>query len=800
MRFTIERIRTAIVIAGILLVVTLGVLLTVGHWRSPFNRRDLPKKLGIDIQQEANGFTHAEFHAGRALFKITASKVEQLKDSRYRLHSVQIEMYGPEGSGTDRIEGSEFEYDQKQGVASAAGPVEITLDRPTSGASKTGGGKAGSGTNTSGQSGLRQIHVKTVGLTFNQKNGVASAANHVEFDVPEGSGSAMSASYDSQQGKLVLAGAVQLRAQRGGGAVEIHAQRADFVRDDSICTLADATAQYRGGNARAGEAKIVFRLDGSPQQLDASDGLELSTPAGGHVAAPRGSVRFSARNQPESGHLDGGVVLDSNQAGRTVHGKAPAAELKFSGSGVLRRIELEHGAALSSDEQRDRAGIPLHAHREWKSPAADVDFRDTGGGRLEIASIQGTGGVVVTSDTQRGNAAIVHARMNADDMLGGFGPRGVLASVTGTGHAALEQTTEAGARQTTSGDRIEAHFSEAAEAKAKAPGISGNALQIERATVIGHVVVTQQAATKDGPAAPSPLRATAQRADYEGAGAFLHLMGSPHIENGEVSLDADKVDVARASGDAFARGGVKATWFGKQAAGLGGQGPAHVVADEGQLHQATGEATFRGNARLWQQADSVSAPVIVLDRSRQTLTAQTSVVSDPVRIVLMSTGNATLSGKAAKTNPPSVVRVTGGDLKYSEAERKGTMHGGVLGIVVAETSGAVTRAREVDLLLLPPGNHAGKDGAATQVDRLTARGNVSIQSQGRRGTGERLDYASDRGDYVLTGTPANPPRMIDPSRGQVIGESLIFNSRDDSVKVEGGQRATTTETIAPKRP
>jgi lipopolysaccharide export system protein LptA len=144
--------------------------------------------------------------------------------------------------------------------------------------------------------------------------------------------------------------------------------------------------------------------------------------------------------------------------------------------------------------------------------------------------------------------------------------------------------------------------------------------------------------------------------------------------------------------------------------------------------------------------------------------------------------------------------VRGGDLKYSDAERKAVLRGGVLRRVVAETADATTRADEVDLILLPAGNHAGAGSGTGQVDRMTAQGNVSIDSETRRGTGEKLEYSSERAEYVLTGTAANPPRMTDPTRGTVTGESLIFNSRDDSVNVEGGQHATTTETTAPKQP
>jgi lipopolysaccharide export system protein LptA len=81
---------------------------------------------------------------------------------------------------------------------------------------------------------------------------------------------------------------------------------------------------------------------------------------------------------------------------------------------------------------------------------------------------------------------------------------------------------------------------------------------------------------------------------------------------------------------------------------------------------------------------------------------------------------------------------------------------------------------------------------------MTARGSVIVTSEGRRGTGEQLVYWSETGEYVLTGTAANPPRMTDPSRGTVSGEALIFHSRDDSVSIEGGGRKTTTETTAPK--
>jgi lipopolysaccharide export system protein LptA len=153
---------------------------------------------------------------------------------------------------------------------------------------------------------------------------------------------------------------------------------------------------------------------------------------------------------------------------------------------------------------------------------------------------------------------------------------------------------------------------------------------------------------------------------------------------------------------------------------------------------------------------------------------------------------------AAHPVTPTVIRVRGSDLKYSEAERKAVMNGGAAGNVIAETGTATSVSKQLELILLPPGNHAGKDGAPAQVDRLIASGDVVVSSQGRKGSGQRLVYSSETGEYVLTGTAATPPRMTDPGRGTVTGTSLIFNSRDDSVSIEGAGAKTLTETMAPK--
>jgi lipopolysaccharide export system protein LptA len=878
-RLTIERLRTLVLAAGALLVMALVGFLALAHWKSRFSLREIPKRLGVDIQQESNQVLIERNIGEHSQFKIRASKVVQMKQGTALLHDVQIELFGEDGKRVDRISGGEFEYDQKNGKVIAAGPVEITLEHP--GEAVVGAPRSVPGRSTEGappgNSPLQsvaatashgEIHVKTSALTFDQKSGVATTAARVEFDVTQGKGSSMGATFDSDNGRLVLDRAVELSVKRGDENVLLHAQHAEFERDNLLCRMHAASASFRGGEASAGDANVQFREDGSAERLDASNGFSMKTATAAHIAAPRGWMEFDEHNQPRRGGVEGGATLDSSGNGRQVSGSAPSADLVFASQGALHHAHLERGVTMHSEETTalhgDQGGTRMMS-RDWRSPVADIDFRPpqrAGQGQVELSAVHGTGGVVITGTTRTGEGPVIPSRMAADEVTASFGAGQVLTAALGTGHALLDQVTSSGTRQTTSGDRIAVKFTPTAGKQASAgqavaaksqpgiagePAVAGNApvalAQIESATVDGNVVLVEEPSRGADSEARPPLRATAGHAVYEGGEERLHLTASPRVENGALQLTADKIDVMQASGDAFAHGGVKATWapapagsggnVKKQAVeaatpgsgALGGQGPAHIVADEAQLHQSTGEATFRGRVRLWEQANSIAAPEIVLNRTRQTLLAHSPNAASPVRVVMLSAGGmdtlrtgqpgssaptagnaegmgrgatGTRGAAAGNAGAPSVIRVRGGELKYSEAERKAVMSGGVAGTVVAETGTATSISKELELVLLPPGNHAGKDGAPAQVDRMTASGDVVVSSQGRRGTGQRLVYSSETGEYVLTGTAAAPPRMTDPARGNVTGASLIFNSRDDSVSIEGAGGKTLTETTAPK--
>jgi lipopolysaccharide export system protein LptA len=887
--------------AGVLLVGALLLFLVRSRLRDPLNLKELPKKLGVNITQDATGFTMDHSFGGHSRYRIHAAKVAQFKDNHAILRDVEIDLFGEDGSRVDRIAGAEFDYDQKAGRAVASGPVEIMLMRPGVRPAIASEARAGNpqapkpDAKAAGKSGVKadarsggqfegrnrptpiasvaenaargEVQVKTSGLSFDTRSGLASTAEHVDFSMVQGSGSSLGASYD-EKGFLVLDKDVELRTERGGRPVVIHAQHAEFERTTLLCTLHAAAANFRGMDATAGDASVLFRDDGSAQHLEAMHGFNLVTSTGGHINAPSGSMDFDEQNKPLHGRLQGGVAMDSTRptgdgsGQRRSRATAATAEMAFDGNGELRHAHLERGVEMSSETVSESGSLPLRVRRSWTSPIADVDFRDNGHGQAEPAKIHGVQGVVVTGESQRGAAAPQPSRLAADDVTGVFGADSALTAMTGEGHASVEQTNAAGTRQTSTGDRLEVHFTPGGKGSVAAAGAG----QVESAILDGHVVLVQQAAAKAGAPAPAPLYAWAGRAAYEGGGEWLHLTLSPRVQDGALQLTAEKIDVSHESGDAFAHGNVKATWLtvkktppGETRGGvtetqtrpaeanpvLGGQGPAHIVASEAQLMHAaggqSGAATFKGHARLWQQANSVTAPIIILDRQKQTLAAHASDPNEPVKVVLLSAGgigaikppdskpaqDRQQGTDEARPRSPSVIRVRGGDLDYSDGDHTAIMRSGALGKVEAETATATTDSDEVELLLRPselgrpdpgrpdPGHpdpgrpdrataaaasqdSAPGSGSSSQVERMTASGHVVVSSGDRRGTGDQLVYTGETGDYVLTGSPAVPPRMTDPGRGTITGHALIFHSRDDSVSIDGAGGRTTTETTAPK--
>lgn len=797
MGITIKRLRLLIVGLACLLLAVLGGFLVYARYRIRHIGKDLPGKLGMNIQQTANGYTYSQSDKGHTIFTIHASKLVQFKGNGHAiLHDVAITLFGPPGTNReDHVYGTDFDYDQTNGIASAAGEVQIDLQslQPSGGNQQSAGAQADKNT----------IHVKASGLTFYQKTGVATTDQPVEFQLPKAAGKAVGASFDSKQGVLILDNQVELTTSSNGEPATVHASHAQLVRDSRQAFLLNAETEFRNERSSAQQAIVYFRRDGSAQRIDAKGNVQAVLDDGAQATSQTANLLLDEKSQPTQAVMGGGVNFIAKDDAQSMHGNAVEGTLTFGPDAALRHAQFRN--AVSFVDQQLKLNDDPHgsATRQVSASKLDVDFTTGPDQRSVAQKALATGNAVATLRTIPSKGPEQSTTISADQLLATLSNGRAIQQLDGAGHTKVVDLAQDGSTNTSTGDTLRISFvpqdKDGAPVKSsKSPTLQ--AAQIDTAVQDGNVSLIQTPA-KDAKT-QSALHATAKRAEYHAADQVLHLAGNPRINNGAIDLTAQFVDYHRDTGDATAKGDVKATYLreasqqgGPAGSMFGGQGPVHIVASQADLQHTSGDSIFRGQARMWQGADAVSAPVIELSRAQQTLKAYGDV--DKPHAV-----DTTIASVMGSKREQSVVRVKSNSLSYSDKDRRGDFKGDV----VARAPDGTIRSDQAQFFLRPAAQQktqsqstgGSQPAASSQIDRIVAQGNVVLTQPGRKGEGETLVYTSADGRYVLTGSPGSPPKIADAVRGTTTGAALIFNDQDDSVEVSGGQSAAVTKTHAPR--
>ena len=265
----------------------------------------------------------------------------------------------------------------------------------------------------------------------------------------------------------------------------------------------------------------------------------------------------------------------------------------------------------------------------------------------------------------------------------------------------------------------------------------------------------------------------------------LELTGSepgalrPRVVNGQMAVDAARIDVVLAGPDLKAAGEVKSVVLGK--GGAGGKKsdtqlpsmfkpdkPVNVTADALDYSAASGRATYTGNAQLWQDETSIKGPSIVLDDKTGDLTA--------------GGGVATVTVRDSLENNKKIERVrsiaNASDFRYEEAARRATYTGDAH---MNSPDGDMTAAR-IELYLKPSGP-GGSD-----LERAEAYENVTLRDQNRTTTGARLTYTTADQRYVVRGAPV---RVLDECRRETIGSTLTYLKSSETITIDGNEQTRT---------
>jgi lipopolysaccharide export system protein LptA len=709
--------------------------------------KQVPEKMGLGIQQSADGFTISRSDGPRTLFKIQASKAVKFADGgRAELHDVAITLYGRDSSRFDQIYGSEFEYDAQSGDVVAKGEVQIDLEANPAGLA--------SPDQTTPQELQNPIHLKTSGLTFNQKTGNASTQQRVDFRISQASGSATGVSYDAKTGALTLASEVTLATNEPTPTI-LRAARGVILKGPRTVVLEQAHLQSGLRDAQADWAELYLRPDNTVERVQAQGDVQLEIkgpqPARVHAAqveltltSQRGMLRtaiFSGNVQAESG----GQQPIAASAGRAL--------LSFAANNVLTKVHTEDQVKL---QQHQRPSAPAASAQDLELTASAVDFFLAGGRRLGHAETSGAAQIAIRPVMPASGQTLV----TAGKFQAHFNSLGQLESLHGAPETRIVSSTPGQPDRASTSQKLDAVFR---------PGEG-----------IDAIVQQGSVAYTDG-----ERNAWADRARYTPADQMLELSGAPRVVQGGMTTTARIMRLNRATGAASSEGGVKSTYSDLEAqpdgALLSSSSPIHVTAGAMTVHRASAVALYTGSARLWQDANVVSAPVIEFDRDRRSVVARAS--SDPgsaaasarsspaqsVSTVLMQTD------KSGKVMP---VAVTAGRLTYTDSERRAYFEGDV----IAKSADFSVNSEQMEVFLAPRGPAASGVGPAARLDRIVARNQVLVTQPTRRATGTQLVYIAADDKFVLTG---GPPCIFDAEHGKITGVSLTLFRTDDRVLVEG---------------
>ena len=790
MTLPVYRLRRILAATAVILTLAVAGMYFYARSKATNVLKTIPGKIGYDIKQTAHGFQFSKSDGKRTLFTVEASDVKEFKlNSNAQLHNVNIVLYGRDSSRYDQIYGDDFTYNQKTGDVTAMGDVSIDLVANPAGLT--------SPDQSTPKELKNPIHLKTRDLIFNKNTGNAFTDARVEFRSPQASGWAFGVKYSGKQNTLTLGSQIHLEITGSHSAV-IQAEHGVISNDPRQITLDHPHLDRETGSVVADQA--VFYL-GPENHVDKVLATGSVVAKARKVSAAAGKRRVrNDDSQPDefNGQADnaeflfkpGEDLLRTATLTGNVHfertglesmqGTAGRVVMDFVGKNVLDRVHALESVHFSQK--------PSGSVSPKTSPGGSEDF-DLAAAAMDFAVAKGrilrravTDGAAQITINQQPNSDPAHHSasqrtvVTAGKFTADFSDKdghNHLASIHGAPNARIINSTSGQPDRTSTSDSVDASFLP-----------QGG---IQSLTQSGHL------AYSDGQAAEKRMQAWADIGRYTPQDQMLLLTGSPRVANGGMATTANTIRINRATGEAVADGNVKSTYSDLKedpnGALLASSSPIHVTSQIMTAHSAPAIALYKGNARLWQDANVIEAPTIQFDRDQRSLIAAgtkqqpvQTIMVQPQKVSSQSTGSQPSNQQKGINHTTSTdpITITAANVTYADADRRVHYDGRVLAKATEFTAAANTL--DAYLLRRSQTGSSQQVGSPGQLDRMTAQGNVRIEQPNRRAEGQNLVYTAADDKFVLTG---GPPCIFDAEQGKITGVSLTFFRRDDRVLVEG---------------
>jgi lipopolysaccharide export system protein LptA len=703
-----------------------------------------PKALPLDLNSTADLWEYTEKKGDQTTVKIYAKQARQSKDSsRIDLTEVQLRLYHKTGDAFDLVKSAAAIYFANDHKMYSEGEVDITLGEPAEGEPKPD---------------LVAIH--SSGVSFDTTGGKAETDRPCTFTFRNGDGKANGGYYDPNTHELLMKKDVVVNWHSPGANAKpmlIEATTLTYQENNAVILLQPWGKLTRDKTVVEGYDSVVHLQDKALRKVE-------SNRAHGTDEYPNRKLRYAAdalvmdfdddgQVQKITGQGNAGLTSTSESSETTI--SAARVEMNFEPGdqqSILSRVNAS-GNSVVTAKPLPQPGHELGETHVLRSDVIELKMRP-GGKEIETVLTHSPGKLEFLPNLPEQH----HRTLDGNDMVIAYSGGNYIDSFRAKNVKTLtdptpEERKRNPAKTATASQEMLAHF-------------EPNSSQLASIEQWG-----------DFSYEAGDRRARATKATLDQKENVMVLESNTSTAQARVwdangTTTADHIRLDERSGNFTAEGKVNSSRLPekdqKTSSMLSGDEPLQGVARKMVSTNRNRTVHYEGNVNLWQGANRVEADIVDVDREKQSLTADGSVVT-----------NLWDQPKAEDENtpaPPAVLTVVhAARMVYTDQDRLAVYTGGVL----LNRTGLRVKSRELRAFL-------ADSSADSRLQKAFAEGAVEIvqtaSDRTRTGTGEHGEYYPDDQKVILRG---GKPHMIDSLKGESRGDELTYFVNDDRLQVNG---------------
>ena len=699
-----------------------------------FRAKSEKPELSKEVTGRVEGYEQRVTKDGRLYMLVKASVDVTFSDGHHELENVSTAVYPADGDVPDQISAARAIYQPSTNIVSFIGNVKIdTKDK---------------------------LQVTTESLSFDQNTGVAQTDAAIAFNRENVSGTATGAVVEQKTKWLDLKKDVSIKIEPRSIAetkspararpVTIHSARAMFEHELLKLTFTGGTTVEQDRDILSGEnlyATLNQQKRLEKAELRGNSYLRTMEPGRAAEVHSTNMDFFLDKDQRlERANANSDVIARSLDADSDLQlSGASSLEVLFQATAetsLLKQMNAGGRSVISLSAPKSKANDPRAANKKLTADSVKLSWRSSG---RDLEKAEASGNAELFIEPVTSSARAERRKLNAPQFDCDFFESGNLARTCKASGGAkavmdpLQPDPKRGTRTFTSQNMTAVFVRDTQD--------------VERLDGQG-----------DGKFNENDRNGVAANVSYTAADETVRLRGGdPTVWDSRGRTKAIELDSDLANDVSYARGRAATTYYSQEQTNGATpfsktKSPVYITSDRAEFRHESGQGTYTGNARAWQDDNFVRGDKLVIYVNDKRMEAAGHVQT------------AIYNSKRRVENNLSVVPVfaSADSMFYSDPDR--TIH----------YEGNVDIKQGTDRLTGGVADvYLAKD--SNEMEKTIAQKNVVLTQPNRRGTGDWCEYTAANEVAVLKGSPA---RVDDIEQGNTEGARLTVWVRENKVTAD----------------